>query len=1281
MKNLFRRILKFLGYSGAALVILLAIAVGLFRLLLPKLPAHQEDIKRWADQAIGMQVDFSAMNARWRLSGPELNFYDAALIAPGSGEIILEASEISVGVGLTRLILDRKLVVDRVLVRGSTIDMRHSLDGSVLIQGMSIDDLNNMVPVRMENTGDIEFIGQDITVRYQRERNGTHSFRIGLIEMSRDNDELSIEASLDLPDEFGSRLDISADQRIGNGQSATIWQVYIDGRSLNLPNWSQLQLADTANIARGIADISLWMELSKDGLEKATANLTVEDLVVEDTQQSAPFDVAGRIEYALTDNGWLFAVEKFRMQTVDNDWPASSIQIQVELDADEREVANIIASASYLMLDDLRYLLPWLPENVRSRYATFSPSGEIRDLTAELTGINSEQPGIEVSTRLADAGIAAFENFPGARGFTGRLRANLAGGRLEFDSSNLRIDIPQYMSETLIFDDATGAIIWRRNSAGIIVLSDSVRLRNADFDSRSSFQIRMEPDGSEPVVDFESRWSLNDLSSAKRFLPGEIMSPALYEWLNGALVSGVVTNGRTVLTGPLAKFPFDDGDGQFRVDAHLENAILRYGQNWPVAELTSLDLVVDGTHLYSNKNIAVNAGNSVSDAVIEILDLRDPVLTIDAFATGTLASIREFSRRSPIAAVFGGQLDNVQVAGDASFHLSLNYPMRDRESYEFTTRIQVSDGSISVLGFPAPLTSLNGIVTVTRDSISSESLFGRFLGEHVDIEVLHAGDDLPSNSVIANITGRMASTGIVEELGIPLGDKLTGSADYQASILFPRAGLAEPVPLQIAINSNLQGIEINLPMPLTKASDEERPLRAIIEFPGPDHIASNGSLGNDIKWSLGFRKDGDAWDFDRGTLTAGGGYPDLPKTRGMHIQGQTYEIRLDEWLNIAKNQGDSTGMGSRIRSIDMTIENLHLFGQHLLDHRIVVDRSAAEWLVEVDGPQAVGSVTIPYDLPGDRPIVLDMERLIFPGSEDLAAGDDDERDPRTLAAVSIKADEFALGNRYFGSVEAEFLRTEDGLRATGISFTDEFFSVEADAGWIVNPPPDSGQTTYLIANMKSRNVKRTMQRLDYQPGIDSHDMEMDIDVSWAGGPRDDFLSDLKGEVSVRLGNGQLIEVEPGAGRIFGLMSVVALPRRLSLDFSDVLAKGFGFDEIRGSFRIENGNAYTCNLSLNGPAANIGIAGRAGLASRDYEQTAIVSANVGNTLPLVGAVVAGPQVAAALLIFSQIFKKPLQEMGQAYYGIDGSFDDPAVELTNEERFASSIELAQCSANQE
>ena len=93
--------------------------------------------------------------------------------------------------------------------------------------------------------------------------------------------------------------------------------------------------------------------------------------------------------------------------------------------------------------------------------------------------------------------------------------------------------------------------------------------------------------------------------------------------------------------------------------------------------------------------------------------------------------------------------------------------------------------------------------------------------------------------------------------------------------------------------------------------------------------------------------------------------------------------------------------------------------------------------------------------------------------------------------------------------------------------------------------------------------------------------------------------------------------------------------------------------------------------------DIGILGSVDLVEMFYKQKAIVSTNFGNTLPIVGAVVAGPPAAAALLLFSQIFKKPLQEMAQIYYDIGGSFDDPNVENINADSFARMINEYECS----
>ena len=102
MKSFLRRVIRIGAYLAGGLVIVLAIAVGLFRLFLPRLPEYQEDIKGWASAAIGLYVEFSGMDARWGLSGPEVEFYNAELIAPDTMARIIAAEQVSVGVAPAR---------------------------------------------------------------------------------------------------------------------------------------------------------------------------------------------------------------------------------------------------------------------------------------------------------------------------------------------------------------------------------------------------------------------------------------------------------------------------------------------------------------------------------------------------------------------------------------------------------------------------------------------------------------------------------------------------------------------------------------------------------------------------------------------------------------------------------------------------------------------------------------------------------------------------------------------------------------------------------------------------------------------------------------------------------------------------------------------------------------------------------------------------------------------------------------------------------------------------
>ncbi len=1277
MKQLLKRLTKYLAYFAAVVVILLAVAVGLFRLMLPRIPEYQEEIKEWARAAIGMRVEFTGMNARWRLSGPEVNFYNAKLLRPDGSGTLIDVDELTVGVGLMRLLVDRELVVDRVLISDTSLDLRQADDGTWMIQGVPLDSLIEMRNEMPEGGGAaVTIIAENIDLEFWP---GASEQAIDLVidrlQVKRDDVQLDIDVTVELPENLGERIKASANQRLDQATDISVWHLFVEGRELELAGWANFQPPQFPDVMSGQANLSLWLELSTNGVSSATANLVVSDLTVDDAVIDVPIDVQGRFEFSRDSGGWLLAADNFRLQQAAGEWPNSFLRVDVATD-DSGKIVAIDANASFINLDNLDLLSPWLPKEQRSMLDAYDPSGMVHGFEMRLADLESDSVRFDLSAELEEAGIRARDRYPGVSGFSGQVRADRSGGLIEIESRDLQVDFPAFLLEPIMFDDAIGTVIWRRNSESTIILSDSVRLRNADIDARSSLQINVPADGGSPLIDLTSNWNITDVSEAVRYLPAKIMSATLYEWLDNSLIAGRIPRGTTRLTGPLDKFPFDGGEGTFLVEGHAEDVTLKYHPNWPVLEHVSADIIVENMRFYSDHNTATTLGNQSVDGTVEIADMREPVLDISAYATGTLETIRQFSMHSPIANIFGGQLDRFKVDGAASFDLNLRYPIRDKLAYTFSTSIRSNNGRLEIEGFAPPVTELTGVVTVTRDTIRSEGLTARFLGEPVSIALTHAAEDMPMYAAIASATGTATADALIEELGIPLKGLLGGSTRYNARIMFPRGKIENPVPLHIAIDTNLNGIRLAVPAPLGKAAGEPRPLSIHIEFPEPDRIESFGNSVDDLAWALIFQKEEEHWDFDRGVVALGGARLVEPETRGLHIVGETPEIRLTDWLETAPQGTDNPAASERIRSIDLFVDDIYVVGQHLSRHRVKLDRGAEEWFIELDGEQAVGSLVVPYDFAGEKPLVVDMQKLILPGNDSAELDDSDQIDPRTLPPISIKVGDFALGQRYFGSFEAEFARTERGLEAVNITSQDESFEISGGGRWVVMPQDDEGQRSYLTAKLISTDIEKTTQRLNYQPGLVGDDMEVDFDVSWPGGPREDVLARLDGEIGIRFGSGQLDDVEPGAGRVFGLMSVVALPRRLSLDFRDVFAKGFGFDEITGNFRIARGETFTCDLTLKGPAADIGIIGQAGLASRDYNQTAIVNASVGDTLPIVGAVVAGPQVAAALLIFSQIFKKPLQGVGQIYYSIHGSWDEPAIETTDAEAFAATYEAAGC-----
>jgi hypothetical protein len=150
-------------------------------------------------------------------------------------------------------------------------------------------------------------------------------------------------------------------------------------------------------------------------------------------------------------------------------------------------------------------------------------------------------------------------------------------------------------------------------------------------------------------------------------------------------------------------------------------------------------------------------------------------------------------------------------------------------------------------------------------------------------------------------------------------------------------------------------------------------------------------------------------------------------------------------------------------------------------------------------------------------------------------------------------------------------------------------------------------------------------------------------------------------------NGQFNKLEPGVGRLLGILSLQSLPRRITLDFRDIFSDGFAFDSIGGSARVAKGVINTQDLQIQGPVGEDPDEGRGEHSGRDAEPAGAVEPALGETLA-VGAMIANPAIGAAAWVAQKILKDPFGQMFAFEYAISGSWADPKVEKLQQQAAA-------------
>ena len=178
--------------------------------------------------------------------------------------------------------------------------------------------------------------------------------------------------------------------------------------------------------------------------------------------------------------------------------------------------------------------------------------------------------------------------------------------------------------------------------------------------------------------------------------------------------------------------------------------------------------------------------------------------------------------------------------------------------------------------------------------------------------------------------------------------------------------------------------------------------------------------------------------------------------------------------------------------------------------------------------------------------------------------------------------------------------------------------------------------------------------------------KMEGQVAWAGSPLGLDYPSMNGQFNVNIESGQFLKADPGLAKLLGVLSLQSLPRRLTLDFTDVFSEGFAFDFVRGDVGISQGVASTNNLQMKGVNAAVLMEGSADISreTQDLKVVVVPEINAG-TASLIAPVI-NPAIGLGTFLAQYFLRRPLMEAATQEFHIDGSWADPKITKVEKRR---------------
>jgi uncharacterized protein YhdP len=527
---------------------------------------------------------------------------------------------------------------------------------------------------------------------------------------------------------------------------------------------------------------------------------------------------------------------------------------------------------------------------------------------------------------------------------------------------------------------------------------------------------------------------------------------------------------------------------------------------------------------------------------------------------------------------------------------------------------QLHQAKLKVSALDLWVNNIEGVLKFTEHGVYSDLLEAAALNRPIKVTI----NRQPQQQTFVNITGSAGIDALQQQFNMPGWSLAQGEMAYQLKL-----GLPYPnSPSELVVESDLTGVALNFPRFLAKTKAQTKPL--LLTFDLGEEALLPIAINYDNALKAAVKLDLVQHRLHSGQILVGAGKVAQAKTPGLTLAINQTPLNLQDWLGFSvpqSNSGDTAETENTLKQIHIHSQQAQWKNTQLGIFDLLLKPDGQQWLGSLNSELATGKIRIPADIKGAEKITLALTELDFSALTSLNPSPPVQENateptlkPADLPLLSLTSDKTRWRSVDLGRLTLETERLDNGMVMKQLALTGKGTQLKMSGDW---KPKGQQSETRLQGRLELPNAGDWLAQLAISKELMESTAVVDFSGDWQAAPYQFSLAEMRGQLDVNLTGGRILSVEPGVGRLLGIMAMAQWVKRVQLDFSDVYAQGLTFNTISGHFDVLNGIATTRHLIVDAIPATITLSGDADLVNGTVNQRVNVAPKSADALPIAG----------------------------------------------------------------